>query len=246
MSDWTPAELIATVLSRRLEDGEVVITGTNAAIPSAAYRMAQLLDSRRLHAISGGLGTVDPVAQVIPPSSGDEDFLAGTATIPLPEIVRLEVRGLIDAIFLGAIQVDRRCRCNLAVVGDYERPRLRGPGTLGLSLVAAIPKTLIYLTRHDTDTFVENVDFVSADGLRGGVQTVVTPLAVFEPDPARTELRLASVHPGVEPEEVAARTGFAVDPAAATVTEPPSEAELAALRSVDRAGQLREPGVTRA
>lgn len=245
MSEWAPAELIATVLSRRLEDGEVVITGTNASIPSAAYRMAQLLDSRRLHAISGGLGTVDPVAQVIPPSSGDEDFLAGTATIPLPEIVRLEVRQLIDVIFLGAIQVDRRCRCNLAAVGDYEKPRLRGPGTLGLSLVARVPKTFIYLTRHDRDTFVESVDFVSADGLRGGVQMVVTPLAVFEPDPQRTELRLASIHPGVEPGEVAERTGFEVDLDAAAVTAEPSAAELEALRSVDRAGQLREPGVTK-
>lgn len=245
MSDWTAAEMIATVLSRRLEDGDVVITGTNSSIPSAAYRMAQLLDSRRLHAISGGLGTVDPVAQVIPPSSGDEAFLDGTATIPLPEIVRLEVRGLIDVIFLGAIQIDRRCRCNLAIVGDYERPRLRGPGTLGLSLVARVPKTLIYLTRHDGDTFVENVDFVSADGLRGGVQAVVTPLAVFEPDPARTELRLASVHPGVDPDEVASRTGFALDLEAAGMTAEPTEAELGALRSVDRAGQLREPGSTR-
>lgn len=246
MRQWTPAELIATVLSRRLEDGEVVITGTNAAIPAAAYRMAQLLDSRRLTAISGGLGTVDPVARVIPPSSGDEALLAGTATIPLPEIVRLEVRGLIDVIFLGALQVDRRCRCNLAVVGDYDRPRLRGPGTLGLSLVARVPKTLIYLTRHDTDTFVESVDFVSADGLRGGVQAVITPLAVFEPDPERTQLRLVSVHPGIEPREVAARTGFPLDLGAAAVTAEPSAAELEALRSVDRAGQLREAGLTKA
>jgi glutaconate CoA-transferase subunit B len=242
MSEWTHAELMATVLSRLLSDGDVVITGTNSSIPTAAYRLAQRTRAPGIVAISGGLGTVDPTAASVPASSGDPDMLAGRFRIPLPDVVRAEVRGLIDVIFLGALQVDRRGRCNLVVVGDYDAPRLRGPGTLGLSLIATVPRTLVFLTRHDERTLVESVDFVSAEGLRqdgSGIQAVVTPLAVLVPSPERDELRLASVHPGVSLDEVRRRTGFELDGSAVPQTEPPSAQELAALRAVDRAGQLR-------
>jgi glutaconate CoA-transferase subunit B len=233
-------ELMATVLSRRLRDGDVVITGTNAAIPAAAYRMAQA-QGRRIVAISGGVGTIDPTAAVIPSSSGDEDLRAGRFRIPLSDVVRAEIRGNIDVIFLGALQVDARGRCNLVAVGDYESPTLRGPGTLGLSLLATVPRAYMYLTRHDPRTFVERVDFVSAEGLREGgrgIQGVVTPLAVLEPDRQGLKLRLASVHPGTTVQEVVRATGFPLDTAEAVETAAPSDSELEALRSVDRTGQL--------
>jgi glutaconate CoA-transferase subunit B len=242
MTDWSRAELMSVVLSRQLSDGDVVITGTNAAIPAGAYRMAQKLGAPTLTGISGGLGTVDPTAAVVPPSSADQDLLDGLFNIPLPEIVRMEVGRRIDVIFLGALQVDRRGRCNLAAVGPYDAPTLRGPGTLGLSLVAVVPKTLMYITRHDPRTFVESVDFLSAEGLRpdgAGLQAIVTPLAVLGPAAGGEEVGLISVHPGVSIEEVVARTGFDLEVEGVGETPAPSAEELAVLREVDRRGQLR-------
>ena len=240
-ADWSGAELMAIVLARLLNDGDVVITGTNAAIPTAAYRVAQRLDAPRIVAISGGVGTVDPTAVIIPPSSGDADLLPGRFSMSLPDVVRAEIAGLIDVIFLGAMQVDRRGRCNLAFIGPQASPTLRGPGTLGLSLMATVPRALMYITRHDPRTFVESVDFVSANGLRAGghgIQAIVTPLGVLGPNETRDALRLVSVHPGISAGGVQGRTGFDIDADRAPETVAPTERELAALRAVDTAGVL--------
>jgi glutaconate CoA-transferase subunit B len=241
-TDYSRAELMAIVLARHLSDGDVVITGTNSSIPTAAYRVAQRLHAPGIVAISGAAGAVDPTARVIPPSVGDEALRAGRFLIPFPDIVRAEVAGLIDVIFLGAMQVDRRGRCNLVAVGPYQAPRVRGPGTLGLSLMSTVPRALMYLTNHERRTFVESVDFISAEGLRpdgGGIQAIVTPLGVLGPTEGRDALRLHSFHPGVVAEEVQERTGFDIDIARASATPSPTARELAALRAVDTAGFLR-------
>lgn len=239
---YSTAELMAIVLARSLRQDEVVLTGTNAAIPTAAYRTAQRLGINGLVAVNGALGTVDPSAVVVPDSSADEDLLTGRFSIGLPEIVRGEVRGLFDVVFLGAMQIDRLGQLNLVCVGDYDRPAVRGPGTLGLSMVAVMDRTLIYLTRHDARTLVESVDFVSSRTLREGgrgLDLIVTPLAVLGPTPARDRVDIVSVHPGVDPDVVAENTGFGLEMAQATTTPPPTPRELEALRAVDTTATLR-------
>lgn len=238
---WSRAELMAIVLARALRDGDVVLTGTNASIPTAAYRTAQRMRAPRVVALNGAHGTVDPSAEVVPLSSADEELIRGRFNMRLADIVTGEMRGLFDVVFLGALQVDRRGRMNLALIGDHERPRLRGPGTLGLSISAVVPRSLMYLTRHDERTFVESVDFVSADGLRhdGGIDLVVTPLCVLGPTPERDALRLISLHPGVSFETVQSRTGFALDRDGVGETPRPAADELETLRSVDTDGALR-------
>jgi glutaconate CoA-transferase, subunit B len=56
---------------------------------------------------------------------------------------------------------------------------------------------------------------------------------VLEPDPETLELTLTQLHPGVEPDAVRAGTGWplAVAPRL-RVTEPPTDAELGALREL--------------
>jgi glutaconate CoA-transferase subunit B len=239
---FTAAELMAIVLSRRLQDGDVVITGANAAIPTAAYRVAQELTAPGIVAINGPLGTIDPTIRTVPPSSADERLGVGRFNVRLLDTVAAETRSQIDVICLGALQVDRRGRCNLANVGDYDRPTLRGPGTLGLSLMATVPRVLMYINRHDVRTFVERVDFVSAHSIRSGglgLELIVTPLAVLGPDPDNGHVRLISIHPGVSQQEVRERTGFDLGPAQEVpVTSLPSAQEEAALHALDGEGIL--------
>jgi glutaconate CoA-transferase subunit B len=241
--NFSPAEIMAVVLSRRLVDGDVVITGANAAIPTAAYRLAQQLHAPRIVAINGPLGTIDPTMETVPASSADPRLRDGRFNITLLDTVAAETRSQIDVICLGALQVDGSGRCNLAVVGDYRAPALRGPGTLGLSLMATVPRVLMYLSRHDRRTFVEHVDFVSAKSLRDdgtGLDLIVTPLAVLAADPERRRLRLRSVHPGVAVTDVVARTGFDLGPVDdVRVTELPTPAEAESLRRLDPDGTLR-------
>jgi acyl CoA:acetate/3-ketoacid CoA transferase beta subunit len=62
---------------------------------------------------------------------------------------------------------------------------------------------------------------------------VITELGVLEPDPQTRELRLTSVHRGVEVGEAIAATGWELKVAEhVEVIEPPSVDELAALREL--------------
>jgi glutaconate CoA-transferase subunit B len=238
---FNTAELMAVVLSRSLREGDVMITGTNAAITRSAAAVAQGCGRPRVVTVIGAFGSVDPSVASAPASGGDQAFIAGRFDTGLASVIGDQVRGLADVICLGGLQVDRRGRINLAVVGDPERPTLRGPGTIGVSLIATIKRTFLYFMDHDPRVFVETVDFLSGEGLRpdgGGIDVIVTPLAVLGPVEDRSRIDLLSVHPGVSFERVQERTGFALDPARAQPTAAPSEAELAALRAATDAPAL--------
>jgi glutaconate CoA-transferase, subunit B len=231
--NFTPAELMALVCARALRDGDVIVTGTRATLPSAAYRSAQLLGKPHIRAMIGATGTIDPSVQPVPLSGGDQAFLDGRVTLDLVTGVRDQLRGLVDVIFLGALQLDGSGRCNLAVVGDYRRPRLRGPGSIGLSMVGSVKRTIMFFERHDPRVLVERVDFVSGDILRnGGELLVVTPLAVLGSRAGQNGVQLLSMHAGVDFEDLQTRTGFFLDRKQAVITAPPTRTELTALRSL--------------
>jgi glutaconate CoA-transferase subunit B len=72
---------------------------------------------------------------------------------------------------------------------------------------------------------------------------VITDLGVLEPDPSTCELTLTRIHPGVNVADVRAQTGWPLvvgEPL--TVTSPPTETELAALRSLIAAGRSGAEG----
>ena len=228
------AELMAIVFARALRDGDVVITGTNARIPTAAYRTAQRCGKPRIVAMIGASGTLDPSVDEVPASGGDQAFVPGRLTLGLGTGVADQVRGFADVIFLGGLQLDRHGRCNLAVIGDYDRPKLRGPGTIGLSMVARIKRTFMFFEAHDPRIFVERVDFVSGETLRAGEDRellVVTPLGVLGSTTGSATVALKSVHPGVSYDDIQKNTGFALDGAPVIETPAPTARELAALRS---------------
>lgn len=232
--NYSPAELMAVVLSRSLRDGDVMVTGTNAAITCTAAGVAQACGRPRVTTIIGAFGTIDPAVENVPDSGGDQAFIPGRVVTDLIDTLSDQIRGFADVLCLGGLQVDRGGRVNLAVVGDYEHPDLRGPGTIGVSLIARFERTFLYFTEHDPRTFVETVDFVGAEGLRPGgrgLEVIVTPIAVLGQVEDGSRIDLLSIHPGFDFDEVQARTGFPLDRSRARETEAPTEAELEALRA---------------
>lgn len=250
---YSTSELMAAVMARHFRDGEVVVMGAVPALPLAACRLAKALHAPRLSFIVGGSGTVNPDPDRLPHSSCEASLAPAACTLPLPDVVLLEGRGdALDVFCAGGLQIDAYGNCNLVAVGEWARPALRGPGTVGLPFLPAVGRSVIYTMAHSPRTFVERVDFVSGPGhpsspgeertYRGeGPSLVVTPLAAFDFDPATHRMRLLSVHPGHTEAEVQAATGFPLrggpTPAA---TPPPTEEELAALRRLDPAGLLHD------
>lgn len=248
---YSVLELMTTVLARDFQDGEVVVMGAVPLLPLAACRLARALHAPNLWYIVGGSGTVNPAPKTLPSSSCDPSLRPAPCTLTLPDVVLLEGRGdALDVFCAGGLQIDAYGTCNLVCVGPWARPKLRGPGSVGLPFLPAVRRSVIYTMAHNLRTFVERVDFVSGAGhpfepeqdrpyRRQGPSLVVTPLASLDFDPHHRRMRLRTVHPGVTVEHVMAATGFElIVPSSVPETPPPTSRELGELRRLDSHGIL--------
>jgi glutaconate CoA-transferase subunit B len=168
-------------------------------------------------------------------SIGDGELAeTADAVVSVPEMFAYWLQGeRIDIGFLGAAQIDRHGNLNSTVIGDYGHPKVRLPGGGGAPEIATSVRDVFVMLNQSPRSFVEQLDFKTSVGDR--VRVVVTDLGVLEPDGG--ELTLTHVHPGVEPDEVQAATGWDLRIADdLAVTEPPSEEELRALRSLRTKG----------
>jgi glutaconate CoA-transferase, subunit B len=230
--DVGPPEIMAVTMARLLRDGELVFNGVGSFLPMLAIEVARRTHAPNLVYLNIG-GGVDARPETLPSSSADPALLAGTAAIvDQPEFYQLVMRGGVDAMFLGAVQIDPAGRVNSSAIGDIGRPKVRLPGGGGTAVILPTARRVIlWRARHDRRSFVERLDFVTA---AGNVDRVVTPLGVLRLVDGR--LAVESLHPGVTPEAVQAATGFslAVSPRC-PVTPSPTAEELAAIRALDPA-----------
>lgn len=224
------SDMMAVCMARLIRDGETVFHGVSSHLPMVAVLLA-----KRLHApgavhlnIPGGADPHEPrLARHT--SAGEELWEAGVAEFPLADVFDLSMRGGLDVAFLSGVQFDRRGGVNASVIGDYQKPKVRLPGGAGSAvLIPTAKRAILWRTKHDTRTFCEKLDFLTA---RGNVSDIVTPLCHFAMYGG--ELILKSVHPGSSIEEVAANTGFPIRYLTLAATPPPTAEELKALHAVD-------------
>lgn len=236
MTGWTSAEMMVVAASRRLRDNTSCFVGIG--LPSTAANLA-----KRLHAPGISLvyesGVIGAKPHALPLSIGD-GVLAATAdlVVSVPEIFNYWLQpGRVDVGFLGAAQIDRHANINSTVIGDsYRDPAVRLPGAGGAPEIASSSREVMIIATHAPRIMVEKLDFVTSVGRRGvaGGPTVITDLGVMELNAERNELELTLLHPGVEIDEVLARTGWPlrVSPALRLGAEP-SERELQVLRELE-------------
>lgn len=225
-----PAEQVVVTLARLAKDGELACHGVNSIVPSLALLLARQLHAPSLRHVSIG-GGLDATPGTLPRSSSGSRWLDGSPVVlSNVDVYQLALRGLVDLMFLGCVQVDARGRINSTVIGPFDRPKVRLPGGGGAAvLFQVVKRVVVYRARHDPSSLVPEVDFVTATG---NLERVVTPLAVFRATP--DGLRLEGLQPGATLEEVERRTGFPVTPTVGCrVLSPPSTDELAALEGLD-------------
>jgi glutaconate CoA-transferase subunit B len=241
--DYSSSELMTVNAARLLRDGDVVFVGVG--LPNLACNLA-----RRTHA--PGLvmiyeaGVIGARPARLPLSIGDPTLVSGaTAVCSMYDIFTLYLqRGNVDVGFLGGAQIDRFGNINATVIGAYDQPITRLPGSGGSMEIAAWANRCYIITPHQKRRFPEKVDFRTsagflsgraereATGVRGsGPQAVVTNLGILEPDESG-EMVLTHLHPGVQVEQALANTGWplkVIEPL--KITEPPAEDELRILRT---------------
>ncbi len=153
-------------------------------------------------------------------------------------------------IMMQPVQVDKYGNCNLALVGNPEKPERYFVGSRGLpdNSTNAV-RCYFTVPNHQKRVFVEDVDFRSSAGWGperkagdipyGAVAKVFTNLCVFDIDPKTKQMRLASVNKGVTVDQVLKNTGFKPIIPAGGVPETavPTKEELRLIREViDGAG----------
>ncbi|WP_108670447.1 CoA-transferase subunit beta [Peribacillus acanthi] len=230
MGDYRASDIMTCAISRMLSDGETVFHGVSSHLPMVAMHLAKQTHAPNLvHLnIPGGVNPTS-VKKASYSSAGSDLLESSEAYFPLEEVFDLSMRGKLDVAFLGGIQFDRNGNVNASVIGDYHKPKVRLPGGAGSAvLIPTAKKTIIWRTKHDVRTFVENVDFVTT---RGNLWKIVTPLCIFEFRDG--QLYLDSIHPTSSLEEVQANTGFQLLYEKVQYTEKPTDAELSVLRRID-------------
>ncbi len=196
---------MAVVAARELRDGEVVFVGIG--LPNLACNLA-----RRTHAPNLVLiyesGAVGAVPERLPVSIGDPALVTGSLMVcGMADVFQLFLQnGRIEVGFLGGAQVDRYANINTTVIGAYERPKVRLPGSGGAAEIAIHARRTLIVAKLSPRAFPERVDFVTSPGQR--VTKVITDKGVLERDEATGELVLTGLYPGVAASDVERSVGW--------------------------------------
>jgi glutaconate CoA-transferase, subunit B len=240
--EYTASELMTVNSARMLRDGDTVFVGVG--LPNLACNLARRTHAPNLLMIYEA-GVVGARPARLPLSIGDPTLVSGSSLVcSMYDIFTLYLqRGNVDVGFLGGAQIDRFGNINATVIGDYEHPKVRLPGSGGSMEMAAWANRCYIMTPHQKRRFPAKVDFATsvgflngraereAAGVRGGgPQAVVTNLGILVPNESG-ELVLSSLHPGVTVDQVCQNTGWPLKVLEnLTVTEPPTAEELHILR----------------
>lgn len=163
MTPCSRDELMIVTAARALTDRQRVFVGIG--LPNVACNLA-----RRLHAPDLELvyesGVVGARPERLPASIGDPTLVSGAAAVcSLPEVFLYYLQGgLIDVGFLGAAQIDRYGNLNTTVIGPYDAPKVRLPGSGGACDIALLARQTIVIARQTPRLLVERVEFVTSPG----------------------------------------------------------------------------------
>jgi acyl CoA:acetate/3-ketoacid CoA transferase beta subunit len=238
MNSYRIDELITVCIARQVQDGEVLAQGINTPLVMAGYILAKCT-----HAPKATFATA------IAPGLAEQWKPLGIATAEANWLESaLTVNGFDTAVgellpryqpkeFFRPAQLQADgCFNNIAIGKDYQRPRMRLPGTGGIPDVTTYSEQVyLYVPQHSRVTFVPQVDFISGLGhvpqrKRGkGPVYLVSNLGQF--DWAEGKMRLTHLHSGITLEQVQQKTGFplAIAPDLQE-TPPPTAEELRLLR----------------
>jgi glutaconate CoA-transferase, subunit B len=240
--DYSSSELMTINAARLLRNDDVVFVGVG--LPNLACNLARRTHAPNLLMIYEA-GVIGAQPARLPLSIGDPTLVSGAlAVCSMYDIFAFYLqRGYVDVGFLGGAQIDRFGNINATVIGPYDHPKVRLPGSGGSMEIAAWANRCYILTPHQKRRFPEKLDFRTSAGflggraereaahLRGGgPSAVVTDLGILEPD-SSGELVLTALHPGASVDQVRENTGWDLKAAASPrLTAPPAAEELRILR----------------
>lgn len=251
--DYSVAELMCVTLSREIDDGDVVVLGSFTPLAYASYILAKIT-----HAPNSTLlayAAVDFRPFQLSFVRAESSAIRGAALMwtMLEDLNSVHLKGRGDVEAISSIQADQYGNINLSAIGDYESPKLRGPGGAGAPEVIKMHRKMIgYFPNHSKMTFVPKVDVITGTryligaeerikaGYRPGPIRYITNLAVISKEEKDKPFKIESLHPGVTADNVVENTGFELEiPKDTPETEKPTAEQVRLLREdVDPYGTM--------
>lgn len=239
---YTLDELLAIAVAREIHDHENVVLGVG--VPMTAGALAKALHAP--HAtlmMESGIIDIRPLLSLnnIADAHSCRGFSYAT---DLYSMFTATYRGFVDVCFLGVAQVDRFGNLNTTVIGDYERPTMRLPGSGGAADFISYAKRTVLTLRGGS--FVERLDYLTSPGYLAGGDSrdrsglfpkgsgpvaLISNKGIFRFDQLTKEIVLHEIHPGVSLESIRADIPWdlKVSPQL-TTTQRPTDAEIDFIR----------------
>ena len=240
---YSPSELMIINASRALEGSGVVFVGVG--LPNIACNLAQRTHSPELKLVyESGVFGAHPAR--LPLSIGDPTLVSdATSAVSMADLFMLYLQGgLVDTALLGGAQIDKFGNLNTTVIGRYDNPKVRLPGSGGACEIAINAGRTLMIMRLKQRAFVEKLDFMTSPGHLdgrtnraalgipgGGPERVITDRALFDFDAESKEMTLVEMASGETAETIQADIAWElkVSPDLKEIT-PPTTAELAVIR----------------
>jgi glutaconate CoA-transferase subunit B len=250
--EYESFELMAAAGAREVKDGEVVAVGLG--LPVVACFLAKRTHAPNISIILE-LGVIDPEPEEIGAGLSDPRFwYRAKALTSFVDCLGMTLhRGLVDVGFLGGLEVDAYGNLNTTLLGDPQENFRRFTGSGGGNDVASSAKRTVIIIRHEARKLKKAISFITSPGyihgsgdrqelgLVGGPSVVITNKAVFDFDDDSRRMRVRSIHPGSNIDDVLANMSFEpVVPDDLPQTEPPTAEEVRIIREeIDPEGKYR-------
>lgn len=239
---YTLDELLIISAAREIKDGDCVILGVGLPTTAGAVAKALFAPSATLM-MESGIIDIEPL---VPPNHiADANSCRGFSyATDLFSMFTMTYRGFVDVCFLGVAQIDKFGNINTTVIGDYNNPDMRLPGSGGAPEFISYARRTVLTMRGGE--FVEKLDYLTSPGYLGGGNSreqtglfpkgsgpsmLLTTKGVFRFDETTKEMVLTQLHPGITVDMVKKDIPWELKVAdSVAVTPPPSDEEINFIR----------------
>ncbi|MBN1122005.1 MAG: CoA-transferase subunit beta [Anaerolineae bacterium] len=243
--DYTSSEMMIVAASRTLRGARTVFVGVG--LPNIACNLARHTIAPDLELIyESGVYGAQPAR--LPLSIGDPTLVTGAlSVIPMGDLFGYYLQGgWVGAALLGGAQIDRHGNLNTTVIGEYDSPKVRLPGSGGACEIAINARSTLIIMRLSQRAFVERLDFLTSPGyLEGGTSRagrympgagpmqVITDKALFSFFNDDREMQIDALYPGVSIDEVTAEIGWPIRQHESIFeVDPPTDDEIRIIRTI--------------
>lgn len=245
---YTIDELVVSYMARQIQDMDFVVQGMGTPLVFSAFLLAKKTHAPNVQFMYTVGNTISQQTGKLSLTQVEQNTTENVLKYVTMTQMHLDiVPSLYPKEFMRPAQIDKYGNTNNVVIGDYQLPKVRLPGSAGIGDVSSFNHNIFYyVTDHSKRTLVDQLDFCSSVGygarekelekmgkVNRGPRQLITNKCVFDFSTGQAEL--LSIHENITLEEVIETTGFDFKvPEEILVTKPPTDEELKILReSID-------------